>query len=229
MAEKKWLTNTRLGGMAGKSEPFEVAGCWLWAVVEVLRHDGVREQQGRIDLGPGETFLGCCVMKVCNSKTDALDGKPRGTKERTCVAWECIHHGSLVVSDGWSATQAINWPVLDCRHEHCIHSRQKKGKLVHAPATLKKKRPQLLWKNERGFHSNHVESFFSKLKCWARKKNGGRLPTQSQHWYLYLADFCMRHNAGLEGPGKYVEHVLRALCHVPSGDLKDGIGSIPVA
>ena len=62
-------------------------------------------------------------------KMHALDrisskGKPRGTAEITRFVQAHIMTNNMVVSDGWSATKAVNWTALGLRYEYCVHSRQ---------------------------------------------------------------------------------------------------------
>ena len=174
------------------SEPGEPT--WVWAIVEV-KPDG---SNGR------------CVFRVCRKTADSINNAPRGTGELTRFVQCHAFPNNLVVSDGWAATRAIDWPSLQLRHEWCNHSRTlKKGirrrtltrtasaasteSMTHA--TKVKGNGNLipcLWLNRRGFHSNNVESLFNQVKKWCRKRNG-TLP-RTAFFKLYLSSYMFRHN-----------------------------------
>ena len=207
--------------MAPNPDNEEKDGSWIWACLECVRCDGDKRQQGRQAWRKGTMKLGRVIFEICPSKSDAAEGKPRGTVELERFASKWIAPGSLVVSDGWSATKAINWGSLGCRYEFCTHSKKQRRRVnlskpvnkfdKKASQQVRETQKTKLWVNERGFHTNHVESLFSKLKRWARKKNGGALPSRGKHFYLYLSDFTLRRTCSLKGESEYVEQIARAL------------------
>ena len=142
-----------------------------------------------------------------------------GSKEiKKCVV-AFIKKGSTVVSDGWKATISLPWRQMGYTFEYCIHSRKDAVKKVKDAAKDGKKRSLFkgkrstdkktqkkitkdnakwrengpLWVNKKGFHSNDVESDFSRLKRWARKRNSGSLP-KGEHLELYLWEYTFRRN-----------------------------------
>ena len=78
----------------------------------------------------------------------------------------------------------------------------------------KKKVVKHMWKNARGWHSNHIESVWSLLKRWARKRNAGRLPTY-HFFHLYISNFMLKHNASLDPHTSVEDEVLNALRFCP--------------
>lgn len=141
---------------------------WIWVAVEVCR---ITKKCFRF------------VFRVVKQKSDALDGKPRGAKEHTQFVEATIAPDSTVVSDGWSATRAIDRIRLRMVYEWCKHSSKPMKKRIargnsdastesrthvkkgagKGKVKLGKLRPRM-WVNARGWHSNHIESIFNKLK-----------------------------------------------------------------
>ena len=123
-------------------------------------------------------------LQVLEHPESAFDGKPRGKAEMTkCLEDLGLEKGDILVSDAWKATTAavkeiqrkLGWTDRDLVHEICNHS---KGEIVNA----------------NGFSSNQIESRWSVLKRWIRKRNGGKLPRRKdrQGWKSLLGEFKLR-------------------------------------
>ncbi|CAE8610168.1 unnamed protein product [Polarella glacialis] len=91
---------------------------------------------------------------------------------------------TIIVSDSWSATissvkafriQKKKWNRFDFHHELVNHNA---GEIV----------------NPRGFTTNGIEAVWSVLKRWARKRQGGRMPSHSDRvaWTALINEYQFR-------------------------------------
>jgi hypothetical protein len=138
---------------------------WVWGAV----------LQGRPDV-----FL----FRILDHALDAFEGKPRGHQEMlTNMHFLGLKKKTILVSDGWLATSSAlkeyrtsrRWTRMDLHHELVVHS---KGEIV----------------NPRGFTTNGIESVWSVVKRWVRRRCGGRMPSHSDRdkWRLLLSEFQFR-------------------------------------
>ena len=113
---------------------------WIWGVVDSRRFE-------------------MSYLRILPYPQDAIAGKPRGQEEiARCVRESGLRPKTMVVSDGWAASEAIAWKeAFECDHDVVIHSR---GEIV----------------NERGRHTNKIEAKWSSLKRWLRSVCGGKIP-----------------------------------------------------
>ena len=56
----------------------EVEGEWIWALVEVLRNDGVLGQQGKFAFRAGTCHVGRITFEICKTQSEASAHKPQG-------------------------------------------------------------------------------------------------------------------------------------------------------
>ena len=132
---------------------------------------------------------GCFFFRILDHASDAFDGKPRGKAEMLVnLHYVGITREVIYVSDSWKGTIAAvkqyridkRWPASSLRHEICNHSQ---GEIV----------------NRNGFTTNGIESRWSVLKRWIRKRYGGKLPAYKDRnaWRLLVEEFQYR---------KYLKH-----------------------
>lgn len=130
-------------GRAGTAQD-QRTGRWLFAAVLV------GNKSTRYTHGNGKKRFSFHMM---NLPDKAADGKPRGIKEMKKAIQKCIHHKAMVVHDKWKASG----PAV-----------QQLG-LKSAPPVNHTQG----WRDRStGFHSNDIESEFSRLKRHVRERYG---------------------------------------------------------
>jgi hypothetical protein len=123
-------------------------------------------------------------FRVLEHAGAAADGKPRGKDEMLkCLEAIGLDAGMVLVTDSWKGTIAAvkelkrrrGWTDDMLVHELVVHSQ---GQIV----------------NPNGFSTNQIESKWSVLKRWIRKRNGGKLPGRKDRrgWKLLLQEFQWR-------------------------------------
>ena len=85
--------------MAGRSES-PTQPCWVWLACEVLRKDGVCQQQGRLALPASKLRISNIILRVIRPRNEAINDQPRGIAEITQLVEKHIQLLSFVVSDG---------------------------------------------------------------------------------------------------------------------------------
>ena len=140
----------------GRPRPDQI---WIW---------------GCIDAQEPQRFL----FRVLDSAEDALDGKPRGKQElKTNFALCAFDDPSvLITSDAWKGTivavrelrQERGWPTGVLRRVNgCNACGPQYHQIVNHSAEFV---------NADGFTTNHIESAWSVLKRFLKRRCGGRLP-----------------------------------------------------
>ncbi|CAK0869782.1 unnamed protein product, partial [Prorocentrum cordatum] len=115
-------------------------------------------------------------FRILDHPNDAFDGKPRGHQEMlTSFHLLGMRKGTILVNDSWTATKSKGWTAKDVEHELVVHSA---GEI----------------KNPRGFTTNGLQSVWSVVKRWVRRKCGWRMPYHSdrQKWRDLLAEMQWR-------------------------------------
>ena len=123
---------------------------WVWGAVV----------QGRPDL---------FFFRVLDHPLDSFNGRPRG-KEEMAYSLNLIQplKNSILVSDCWRGTIT---GVQEHRRQRAFTERDLPHELVNH------EQHEII--NENGFTTNMIESRWSVLKRWVRKRTGGRMPTHS--------------------------------------------------
>ena len=140
-------------------------GRWLWAGVSV-GHGTTRYTHGN--------QMKKLTWRILPHKTQALENKPRGEAELKKTFEECLVKGVKLVFDGWTASVAA----------------AKSLGFQYAPPVVH----DVAWRDATtGWHSNDIESEFSRLKHWNRARMGSLMITEADvHEYTFLI------NAGAE-------------------------------
>ncbi|CAE8637406.1 unnamed protein product [Polarella glacialis] len=162
--DEAYLNKKKPGNLSKHGRP-QRDQVWLWGAMV----------QGRSDL---------FHFRVLDHPTDAFDGKPRGHVEMlTNLHLLNLPKKTIIVSDSWSAaTSSVKafriqkkWNRFDLHHELVNHEA---GEIV----------------NPRGFTTNGIEAVWSVLKRWARKRQGGRMPSHSDRvaWTALINEYQFR-------------------------------------
>jgi hypothetical protein len=139
------------------------SGRWLWAAVSV--------GYGRTRFTHGNQ-LKRFTWKILPHKDNAIEGKPKGKPEIVKAMREYIHKGSKLIFDGWRASE----------------SAAKELGFAYAPPVVH----EVCWRDvQNGWHSNDIESEFSRLKTWSRRRYGKLSITE-----LDLHEYTFYVNAG---------------------------------
>ena len=143
------------------------------------KKDQVRVQ-GFVVSGHPEYFF----YTVLQHPEDCIDGKPRGKGEvLKNLNRVGLQKNTILVSDGWKGTVAA---VKQYRRDHGLTAAQFPHEIVvHSRGEIK---------NAKGFTTNAIESRWSVLKRWLRRKCSGRLPIHSDRgaWDMLLGEFTYR-------------------------------------
>ena len=143
------------------------------------KKDQVRVQ-GFVVSGHPEYFF----YTVLQHPEDCIDGKPRGKGEvLKNLNRVGLQKNTILVSDGWKGTVAA---VKQYRRDHGLTAAQFPHEIVvHSKGEIK---------NAKGFTTNAIESRWSVLKRWLRRKCSGRLPIHSDRgaWDMLLGEFTYR-------------------------------------
>ena len=141
------------------------SGRWLWAAVSV------GYDQTRFTHGNG---LKRFAWKILPPKYEAVKGRPRGTEEIKKAMVTHIAQGSKLVFDGWLSSAAA---ATEAGFEFA-------PPVVH----------DVSWRDaETGWHSNDIESEFSRLKHWNRVRHGSLMVDE-----LDLHEYTFTVNGGRE-------------------------------
>ena len=137
---------------------------WLWGAVEEMNSNRFS-------------------FKILPYAEDAMMGRPRGVQEITRAFQESgIQQGSHVVHDGWRATVAVDLEGMGMTRTMVNH---RQGEVVvHDPDAPF---PEEL----SYFTTNHVESRWSSLKRWLRRRCGGKMPRVDE-WARYIREYQWR-------------------------------------
>ena len=110
-----------------------------------------------------------------------LKNAPRCREEILhCIQLPNFLKGTHVVHDGWAATVNLPWEELGFTHTLVNHAQ---GEVVVED-------PNAPFPVGHQFTTNHIESKWSALKRWMRKRAGGKLA--SQGWNNYISEYQWR-------------------------------------
>eukprot|EP00438_Fugacium_kawagutii_P003905 Skav220698 [mRNA] locus=scaffold472:538021:539481:+ [translate_table: standard] len=123
-------------------------------------------------------------VHIPTTSVDACEGRPRGKQEiLDCLRFLNIPKKTILVTDGWKATKAAvkalkdekGWGDAELWHEVVNHSA---GEIV----------------NTNGFTTDHIETRWSAVKRWVRKRSGGMMPRHNDRrkWTRLLTEFRWR-------------------------------------